>query len=143
MSDDLEQVSGGCYCGCVRYRAKGVSRDVVECHCSQCRKQAGHRYAGTGAKTSDIEIDGADNITWFRASPDTERGFCATCGSHLFWKRSDEDYCGILAASLDAPSGLRMTKHIFVEDKGDYYEITDGLPLFAGYDRPLGSGSAR
>jgi hypothetical protein len=32
-----------------------------------------------------------------------------------------------------------MTKHIFVDDKGDYYEITDGLPQFAGYDRPLSS----
>jgi hypothetical protein len=46
---------------------------------------------------------------------------------------------GILAASLDEPSGLRMAKHIFVDDKGDYYEITDGLPRFAGYDKPLSS----
>jgi hypothetical protein len=63
MGDVLTQATGGCYCGRVRYRASGVSRQVTECHCSQCRKQAGHRYAGTGAKTSDIEIDGAANIT--------------------------------------------------------------------------------
>jgi hypothetical protein len=137
MSETLQDVSGGCYCGRVRYRAKGVSPEVTECHCSQCRKQAGHRYASTGARTSDIEIDGGDNITWFRASPEAERGFCATCGSHLFWKRSDKDYSSILAASLDAPSGLRLAKHIFVEDKGDYYVIDDGLPRFEGYDRPL------
>jgi virginiamycin B lyase len=61
------------------------------------------------------------------------------CGSHLFWKPSNEDYIGILAASVDEPSGLRMAKHIFVDDKGDYYEITDGLPQYAGYDRPLKS----
>jgi hypothetical protein len=30
-----------------------------------------------------------------------------------------------------------MAKHIFVDDKGDYYDITDGMPQFAGYDRPL------
>jgi hypothetical protein len=41
---------------------------------------------------------------------------------------------GILAASIDEPSGLQMAKHIFVDDKGDYYEITDSLPRFAGYD---------
>lgn len=137
MSDDLQQVTGGCYCGRVRYRAGDVKRDVTECHCSQCRKQAGHRHASVGAKTSTIEIDGADKLTWFRASVDAERGFCTTCGSHLFWRRADEDYTSILAASVDEPSGLRMAKHIFVEDKGDYYEITDDLPQFAGYDRPI------
>jgi hypothetical protein len=105
VSDVLQQATGGCYCGRVRYRASGVSRQVTECHCSQCRKQAGHRYAGTGAKTSDIEIDGAANITWFRASPHAERGFCSTGGSHLFWKQSTRDYTGILAASFDKPSG--------------------------------------
>ena len=137
MGDDLREASGGCYCGRVRYRARGVGRQVTECHCSQCRKQAGHRYASTGAKASDVAIEGAGGVTWFRASPDAERGFCATCGSHLFWKRSDEDYMSILAASLDEPSGLQVTKHIFVEHKGDYYEIADGLPQFAGYDRPV------
>jgi hypothetical protein len=139
MSDVLQQATGGCYCGRVRYRARGVNREVTECHCSQCRKQAGHRYAGTSAKTSEIEIDGAANITWYRASPDAERGFCSTCGPHLFWKQSNGDNTGILAASLDQPSGLRLAKHIFVDHKGDYYEITDRLPQFAGYDRPLSS----
>jgi hypothetical protein len=139
MSDVLRQATGGCYCGRVRYRASGVSRQVTECHCSQCRKQAGHRHASTGAKSSDIEIDGAANITWYRASPEAERGFCSRCGSHLFWKQSTRDYTGILAASLDQPSWLRIAKHIFVDDKGDYYDITDGLPQFAGYDRPPSS----
>ena len=91
----------------------------------------------------DIEIEGVTNVTWYRASPNAERGFCSTCGSHLFWKPSNEDYIGILAASVDEPSGLRMAKHIFVDNKGDYYEITDGLPQYAGYDRPLRSEKTR
>ena len=41
----------------------------------------------------------------------------------------------ILAASIDEPTGLQLAAHIFVDDKGDYYEITDRLPKFAGYDR--------
>lgn len=136
MNDALQEVTGGCYCGRVRYRARHVSPEVTECHCSQCRKQSGHRYASTGAKTSDIEIEGAGGLTWFRASPAAERGFCTTCGSLLFWRRSDEDYTCILAASLDEPSRLHMAKHVFVESKGDYYEITDGLPQFEGNTTP-------
>jgi hypothetical protein len=29
--------------------------------------------------------------------------------------------------AFDAPTGTRMDKHIFVAEKGDYYDITDGL----------------
>ena len=30
--------------------------------------------------------------------------------------------------SPDAPTGTHIEKHIFVADKGDYYDIKDGLP---------------
>ena len=45
-------------------------------------QQAGHRYAGTGAKTSDIEIDGAAKYG-IRASPHAERASVRP-RSHLF-----------------------------------------------------------
>jgi hypothetical protein len=137
MSEELLEVSGACYCGAVHYRASAGSTEVIECHCLQCRKQSGHRFASMGVKTSSLEIDGDDNITWFSASSYAERGFCAVCGSLLFWKQSTEDYTAILAASVDTPSGLHVTKHIFVENKGDYYEITDGLPQFNEFDKPV------
>ncbi len=136
MSDEIKRITGGCYCGRVRYGASRVSSEITECHCSQCRRQSGHRYAAANAKAGDVEIEGADNMTWFRASPQAERGFCSTCGSHLFWRSLTSDEIAILAASVDQPSGLHMASHIFVDDKGDYYEITDGLPQFAGYDTP-------
>ena len=138
MSDKIPEVTGGCFCGAVRYRARSVDPEVTECHCSQCRKQSGHRYAGARVGTGDVDIDGAEALTWFQASPDAERGFCSTCGSHLFWRGTHGDHMVILAASVDAPSGLRMVRHIFVGDKGDYYEIDDGLPQFDGYDAPVG-----
>jgi hypothetical protein len=30
--------------------------------------------------------------------------------------------------AFDAPTGTHIEKHIYVADKGDYYEIRDGLP---------------
>ena len=131
MSSETKAVAGGCYCGKVRYRASRVGPDVTECHCSQCRKQSGHRHASINAAAGDVEIDGTDDLTWFRASASAERGFCATCGSHLFWRSLSNDDIAILAASVDEPTGLRMASHIFVADKGDYYEIADGIPQHA------------
>ncbi|SFN58054.1 GFA family protein [Dokdonella immobilis] len=48
----------------------------------------------------------------------------------LFWDpdRSDHDFIAVAMGALDAPTGTRLAKHIFVADKGDYYEIKDGLP---------------
>jgi hypothetical protein len=101
-----------------------------------CRKQSGHRYAATGTKPTDLEIEGGGNISWFRSSPTAARGFCATCGSLLFWQPSDKDFIGILAASVDEPSGLRVARHVFVAAKGDYYVLTDGLPQFTDETTP-------
>ncbi len=134
MSVDVRNMSGGCYCGKVRYRASNVGTEVTECHCSQCRKQSGHRYAVVDARAGEVEIEGGDQITWFRASDAAERGFCSACGSHLFWRSLHDDDMGILAASIDEPTGIRMARHIYVKDKGDYYEITDGLPQFGAGD---------
>lgn len=122
--------TGSCLCGAVRFKTSGALRGVVYCHCSQCRKQTGHFYAATNVLDSDIAIEGGDNITWFKASPAARRGFCATCGSALFWKHEDEDKISVMAGSFDRPSGLAGEMHIFVADKGSYYEITDGLPQY-------------
>ena len=47
----------------------------------------------------------------------------------------DEVYISV--GSLNQPAGLRLAKHIFVDEKADYYEIRDDLPKFASYDRAL------
>lgn len=123
--------TGSCLCGGVRFDVEGDLRGVIYCHCSQCRKQTGHFYAATNVPTSAIRIDGADGITWFAASPSARRGFCRTCGSALFWQLNGADEISVLAGAFDSPSGLSGEVHIFVADKGDYYEIADGLPQFA------------
>ena len=122
--------TGSCLCGAVRFRTRGVLRGVIYCHCSQCRKQSGHFVAATNSKDADIVIEGADRLSWYGASDVAKRGFCDTCGSLLFWKHKDLDSISIMAGSFDTPSDLAGESHIFVGDKGDYYEICDGLPQF-------------
>jgi hypothetical protein len=123
--------SGGCLCGTVKFTAKGALRGVVYCHCTQCRRQSGHHFASTNIGNDRLSISGADAIVWYAASDDAKRGFCGTCGSVMFWKHRKLDYTSINAGAFDMPSGLKAEKHIFVADKGDYYDIDDGLPQFA------------
>lgn len=43
----------------------------------------------------------------------------------------------IFAGTLDSPTGLSVTGHIFCADKGDYYEIPADLPQAPGEDPDL------
>jgi hypothetical protein len=139
----VEINKGGCLCGAVRYTVAGPLRGVVYCHCSQCRRQTGHYYAATNVADDRLEVEGAENLTWYAASDFAKRGFCRHCGSVLFWKHNELDQTSIMAGGFDSPSGLAGEAHIFVADKGDYYEIADGLPRFeqsTGTIRVAGDG---
>ncbi len=121
---------GGCLCGAVRYAVVGPLRDVVACHCEQCRRTSGHHVAATSAAASDLSVTGT--VRWYASSAEARRGFCPVCGSNLFWERPGGGQVSISAGTLDLPTGLRLRGHIFVADKGDYYEISDGTPQSPG-----------
>lgn len=122
--------TGRCLCGAVSFQTQGELRGVIYCHCSQCRRQTGHFYAATNVADDRLDVTGAENVSWFSASAQARRGFCRICGSALFWKPVDGDYTSIMAGLFDQPTGLEGKCHIFVADKGDYYELNDQLPKF-------------
>ncbi|WP_269929573.1 GFA family protein [Aminobacter sp. HY435] len=121
---------GACLCGAVSFLTRGPLRGVVYCHCTQCRKQSGHYYAATSVDDGQLEIKGSENITWYAASGFARRGFCSRCGSLLFWKANSEPEISIMAGAFDEAVSLEGSCHIFVGQKGTYYEIDDGLPKY-------------
>ena len=121
--------TGSCLCGGVAYRLSGDLRPSVACHCVQCRKTSGHYVSATQVGPNQLEITKSDTLHWYRSSPLAERGFCAQCGSSLFWRHAhDGGAVSVMSGTIDGPTGLRTEKHIFVADKGDYYEIADDVP---------------
>lgn len=120
--------TGRCLCGAVTYRVDGPLRDCIACHCSQCRRSSGNYVVATAAANADLTIEGSDALTWHPSSDAAERGFCKVCGGNLFWRRFGGDRTSIMAGTLDPPTGLAITLHIFVADKSDFYEITDEAP---------------
>jgi len=115
--------AGGCLCGGVRYRVIGELRDAVACHCTQCRKTTGHFAAFSACRNDDLLVERGDTLAWYESSPGVRRGFCGNCGSTLFWDDLSRGYISIAAGSLDQPTGIRLVKHIYAADKGDYYGI--------------------
>ena len=122
---------GSCLCGAVTFEVAGPLPGPDACHCTQCRKHSGHYFASTDVPRAALAVSGEENVRWYRSSERARRGFCGTCGSSLFWDPIGKDKIAIAMGAFDAPTGTRLAMHIFVADKGDYYEIDDGLPQFA------------
>lgn len=122
---------GRCLCGTVTVAVEGELASPTFCHCSQCRRQTGLYYATTAAPLAQVSFTGDAVIGRYRASEDAERGFCTVCGSALFWKRDGDDAISLMAGLFDGPTDLVGGKHIFVGDKGDFYELSDDLPKYA------------
>ena len=124
-------LKGSCLCGGVRFEIEGaLERQPEACHCSQCRKQSSHFFAAVNVRRKALTIHGGDKVAWYRSSEKVQRGFCSVCGSSLFWNPTIEGYewTAVAMGAFDSPTGTRLAKHTFVGDKGDYYEIEDGVP---------------
>lgn len=120
--------TGSCLCGAVTFETPGPFTSATACHCSQCRKQSGHFWASADVAKAALTIRGEEHLTWYRSSEKVRRGFCAKCGSSLFWDPIFKDTIAVAAGAIDNPTGTKLALHIFTADKGDYYEIGDGLP---------------
>ncbi len=132
---------GGCLCGGVRYRLHGHCRDVILCHCMNCRRTHGHVSAYTAVDGQQLEWVRRETLRWYHdESPDTYRGFCNRCGASLFWDARDgKGKISVAAGSLDDASGLKLIGHVYVGEAGRYYQIDDALPRFeSGSEGALG-----
>ena len=126
------RATGGCLCGAVRFEVRGPLRDVLVCHCVECRRWTGNVWAATAAKEDDVVFLERRGLRWVD-SPASDnharRGFCSECGSSLFWDPPARDTISIAAGSLDEPTGLKTVAHIYVSQARDYEQLPDdGLP---------------
>lgn len=121
-------LKGSCLCGAVQFEISGELHPPDACHCQQCRKQSGHFWVSTDIERSNIQITGTEHITWYASSEKVRRGFCSTCGASLFWDPIAKNKIAVAMGAFDTPTATHVAMHIFTAEKGDYYDIDDGLP---------------
>lgn len=119
---------GRCLCGAVRLRVNGPMAAPNACHCTACRKQSGHFGASVDMPRKALSVTGMAHVVWYQSSEKVRRGFCGICGSTLFWDPVFHDWTAVAMGAFDTPTQTQLALHIYVADKGDYYDIADGLP---------------
>ncbi len=119
---------GSCLCGAVTFEVTGDLPQPSACHCVACRKHSGHFEASVDIPADTLTISGEAHVRWYQSSEKVRRGFCDICGSTLFWDPVFRDWTAVAMGAFDTPTQTKLAMHIFVSEKGDYYDIADGLP---------------
>lgn len=133
-----KQVKAHCVCGKVTIAAKSVQKKVGACHCSTCRRWGGGPYM-TIDFGSQVEIGGEEHISRYNSSEWAERGFCQSCGSHLFYRLKHNNQYMVPAGLLEEESQLVFDHQVFVDEKPEYYDFANkthdmtGAEVFAAY----------
>jgi len=136
---DDDAATGRCLCGAVRYSVQRPLRDVFECHCPRCQRTSGNFAAATAAPEKSIDIGADDSLRWYHPEddPNVAYGFCATCGSSLFYRVVDDPTIVIMVGSLDGPTGLRTREVWFAANAADHVVLDPDVAHFPG-EPPIG-----
>lgn len=127
---------GSCLCKGAQYRIHGPLTDVLNCHCSMCRKLHASAFR-TRAKvaTKNWEwVSGEHLVKYYESSPGEHKGFCGVCGSSLLTRfDNNPDVIGFPLGTLDTDPGVKAERHVFVGSKAPWFDITDQLPQHEKY----------
>lgn len=117
-------LTGGCFCGRVRYAINAPLNRARSCHCSRCRKA----FSGAGSAYAEVSpasfewTAGVENLTSHESAPGWGLCFCATCGTTLCGTHEGEVH-GVTLGSVDGDPGIQLEMHIFVSSKAPWDHI--------------------
>lgn len=121
-------MQGKCLCGAVEVVAP-EQKEVGLCHCSMCRRWSGGPLFAVHCE-SGVSFNGLEPAR-YRSSDWAERGFCPTCGTHLFYYLLPGDEY-VLPAGLFQDQSFHLESEIFIDEKPEYYELKNDTRKMTG-----------
>ncbi len=124
--------TGRCLCGKVRFSTQEPVEEVAVCHCDMCRRWSGSPAMSVFLQDA-VDIDGQENLSWYDSSEWAERGFCAVCGSSLFYRtKGDQPVYSINAGAFDDQSPFKLHLEYFIDEKPAFYAFAGDIPSMTG-----------
>jgi len=125
-------LSGGCFCGAIRYQVGGSPFHETLCHCSICRRTSGAPFVAWASfpRAGLRFISGVP--ARFQSSERAWRSFCAACGTPLAFEH--RDYPGevdITLCSLDDPESIPPQDHTYIDSRLGWVDRIDALVRYA------------
>jgi hypothetical protein len=122
-------LTGGCYCGAIRYEIQSEAFDSTLCHCATCRKLS------AAPAVAWFSVNG-DGLHWVRGAPKrfessakVQRSFCADCGTPLTYAHAESPgVIDLSTCSLDEPNDVAPENHTWCKYRLSWDRADDGLP---------------
>ena len=138
----MPQMTGGCLCGKVRYRADAEPIFTGVCHCKNCQKQAGTAFSIVVAvpKPAFSVVGALKTYTDHGDSGKAvSRQFCPDCGSPILSEvEVMPDVAIIKAGTLDDTSWLQPTMEIYCDSAQPWVKLGGDMKRFAKMPGPPG-----
>jgi len=131
MSETSENTKGHCHCGAVQFEGKGPVKGVDACHCATCRALNAGPYMGVGFHDG-ITLTQSKALKWYESSDWARRGFCAECGTSLFYNLKGTDFYSASSGCLDMPIEMNIGREYFIDEKPGFYELAGEHPRLTG-----------
>ena len=137
-NNSTEVVTGGCYCGALRYRTALDGPVAGQCHCRACQHIAGGgpQFFHLVSPEAFHWDEGKPREFAHRALTDpVTRYFCSACGTHILTRRGDQRALVLKVGTLDDPSRFRPRVAICCDEAQPFHLIGEGIATFDGIAR--------
>lgn len=115
-------MKGQCLCTKVKFDVVPMNYDVHVCHCGMCRVNTSGVIMSIDIEPKSLIFESPQYLGIYDSSEWGERGFCKHCGTHLFWRLKNQEYCNVNAFSLEIPlEKLNLHSEIFIDHKPEFY----------------------
>lgn len=134
----MSKIEGGCLCGNLRYSSEAEPVMQVICHCKTCQKVSGSAYSLNVGVPEDSLVVNGDSLSTYEDHSGASgqaffRKFCSKCGSHVFSHGPAYGAVAFIkAGTLDDPSWIDPTLHIWCDEKIPCVEVPAGATQAAG-----------
>jgi hypothetical protein len=119
-----DQIQGQCMCGAVTITAQSDAQIVRACHCDMCRQWTSSMFMSVPTKPGTITVHGP--VKTYRSSDWAERGFCAVCGSALWYMTVHDQVRNLAAGLFENAAGFPLTLEFFHDSKPVGYTFAGG-----------------
>jgi hypothetical protein len=136
----LSDLEGCCLCGAVRFSVTPPTLFFAHCHCRWCRRAHGAAFVSwVGAAEERFRfLPGSEQPRWYQSSAQSRRGFCANCGSMLFFASSVcPGEIHVARPAIPGQIDRDAQCHVFFDQRADWIEVKDGLPRYSSDDPGL------
>lgn len=116
-------------CGSVTFSLAEKPHSAGACHCEMCKHWSGGVFIAVQVPADGLTVESMGDLAVFTSSPWAERGFCAKCGSSLWYRVTAEGpyqgqyHLGI--GTLEDPSGIPLTGELYIDEKPDGYSFAE------------------